>query len=200
MKRQNQTRRRQTREGVPGVLLLLAVVAALALGGCQNTSPKVRVENYRPGPGGTLGRIEIAASELEVGLTELFERLEEQYGPYAYGPVIKDYLPAFQEGLYYHGYAVVERLNVNGASIHILASFRVDRQPAVLRIEAYQDGVERPVVVLDNAYYVRLDEAETTAATGGQSPMGTRGQEVRPEFTMRTATSGELGQSGRRDR
>ena len=181
-------------------MVAFAAVLAGLFGGCQDKGPEVQVKNYRPQAGGTLGRIEIAASELEVGLTALFERLEGLYGPYAYGPVIKDYLPAFQEGLYYHGYAAVERLNVNGASIHILVSFRVDRQPAVLRIEAYQDGVESPVVVLDNAYYVQLAGAEATMTESGQPSIGASGGAPEPDFMMSAAGNGEPGESGRRDR
>ena len=101
-----------------------------------------------------LGRIDIAQEELEMGLSRLFEQLIQHTGPVNYQPIIKDYIPIIQKGLYYSGFCGIRKLNLNSATVDIDIYFRIDKKPAALRIEAYLNGSTRPAVTLANHYNV----------------------------------------------
>jgi len=101
-----------------------------------------------------LGRIDIAQEELEMGLTRLFEQLIQHTGPVNYQPIIKDYIPIIQKGLYYSGFCGIRKLNLNSATVDIDIYFRIDKKPAALRIEAYLNGSTRPAVTLANQYSI----------------------------------------------
>jgi len=101
-----------------------------------------------------LGRIDIAQEELEMGLSRLFEQISQHTGPVNYQPIIKDYIPAIQKGLYYNGFCSIRKLNLNSATVDIDIYFRIDTKPAALRIEAYLNGSTRPSVTLANHYSI----------------------------------------------
>ena len=101
-----------------------------------------------------LGRIDIAQEELEMGLSRLFEQLIRHTGPVNYQPIIKDYIPVIQKGLYYSGFCGIRKLNLNSATVDIDIYFRIDTKPPALRIEAYLNGSTRPAVILANHYNV----------------------------------------------
>jgi hypothetical protein len=101
-----------------------------------------------------LGRIDIAQEELETGLSRLFEQISQHTGPVNYQPIIKDYIPAIQKGLYQSGFCGIRKLNLNSSTVDIDIYFRIDTKPAVLRIEAYLNGSTCPMVTLANQYNV----------------------------------------------
>lgn len=101
-----------------------------------------------------LGRIDIAQEELEMGLSRLFEQIGQHTGSVNYQPIIKDYIPAIQKGLYYSGFCSIRKLNLNSSTVDIDIYFRIDSEPAALRIEAYLNGSTRPAVTLANHYNV----------------------------------------------
>ena len=101
-----------------------------------------------------LGRIDIAQEELEPGLTRLFEQICQHTGSVNYQPIIKDYLPAIQQGLYYSGFCSIRKLHLNSSTVDIDIYFRIDSEPAALRIEAYLNGSTRPTVTLANHYNI----------------------------------------------
>ena len=101
-----------------------------------------------------LGRIDIAEEELEMGLSRLFEQISQHTGPVNYQPILKDYIPAIQKGLYYNGFCSIRKLNLNSATVDIDIYFRIDTKPAALRIEAYLNGSTSPSVTLANHYQV----------------------------------------------
>ncbi len=101
-----------------------------------------------------LGRIDISREELEMGLSRLFEQISLHTGPINYQPIMKDYIPAIQKGLYYNGFCSIRKLNLNSATVDIDIYFRIDMNPAELRIEAYLNGSTRPAVMLANRYSI----------------------------------------------
>jgi len=137
------------------LVLLLSLLLASPLG-CNDSRYSVPITtiDQRKLDFEQLGRIDIAQEELEMGLSRLFEQLIQHTGPVNYQPIIKDYIPIIQKGLYYSGFCGIRKLNLNSATVDIDIYFRIDKKPASLRIEAYLNGSTRPAVTLANHYNV----------------------------------------------
>jgi len=103
---------------------------------------------------GRLGRVDVPAEDLEIGLIQIFQRLEQQVGNFDYQPIIQDYVPLIRKSLYDSGFCGIRRLNLNNAVVDIDFSFRVDHSPATLNIEVFINGQTQPAFTLVNKYRV----------------------------------------------
>jgi len=142
------------KQSIPSVFVLGLLLASLF--GCNDGGYSVPITtiDQRKLDFEQLGRIDIAQEELELGLSRLFEQISQHTGPVHYQPIIKDYIPAIQKGLYYNGFCSIRKLNLNSATVDIDIYFRIDTNPAALRIEAYLNGSTRPSVTLANHYRI----------------------------------------------
>jgi hypothetical protein len=151
----------------------LPLAAMCLLAGCQQQATSLRTSDLRPRLGRDIARADVPEAELETGLYALFDQLALHLGPYPYVPVVKNYLPALREGLFYHGYAVVQRLNVNDATVDIIISFHSAAAPALV-IEAFCDGMEHPIASVQNQYHFAQGPGEyTPAAAPALTPIST---------------------------
>ena len=140
----------------PVTLAFILISLLASLFGCNDGGHSVPITtiDQRKLDFEQLGRIDIAREELELGLSRLFEQISQHTGPVNYQPILKDYIPAIQKGLYHNGFCSVRKLNLNSATVDIDIYFRIDTQPAALRIEAYLNGSTRPTVTMANHYQV----------------------------------------------
>ena len=103
---------------------------------------------------GRLGRVDVPAEDLEIGLIQVFQHLERQVGVFDYQPLIQDYVPLIHKSLYDSGFCGIRKLNLNGTTVDMDISFRIDHSPPTLNIEVFIDGETQPTFTLVNRYLV----------------------------------------------
>lgn len=99
-------------------------------------------------------RIDIDQECVEEGLGQLFTRMAETYGPFESEPLIRDYAPMIQQGLYRHGFCSIENLHIHGQTFDIDIFFLAEPNPSSLNLAAFVKGQLYPVISLANRYYV----------------------------------------------
>jgi len=134
--------------------ILLTIVLLVLPSACQNQThpiPIATINHLTPEPS-RLGRIDLPQQDLELGLTQTFQRLTEQIGSLDYEPIVQNYAPLVRKSLYNNGFCGIRRLNLNGATIDLDIYFLIDKTPATLNIDVYIDGSTRPTFTLTNKY------------------------------------------------
>jgi hypothetical protein len=127
----------------------------LISGGCQKSSLPISVVDHRQAVMKKCSRIDIESESIEQGLRELFTQIAEQYGPFDSEPIIQDYTPLIQHGLYLNGFCSIQNLKINAVIFDIDIFFLTERTPSSLNIVAFQQGNSHPVLSLSNHYYVQ---------------------------------------------
>ena len=152
-----------TRRNLNHYLLIWTLITSLvvpgllfSLTGCRsNNHPvPVSVTDYRRHSARNYGRIDVSKYALEQGLKEVFEQMQQRFGPFDYEPIIKDYSPLIRQGLYQSGFCSIQHLNIAGATIDIDIFFRVDQPQPSMNMEVFIDGQLEPTFGLVNPYYI----------------------------------------------
>jgi len=119
----------------------------------------IRISDNRTVTMKDYGRVNIPEKELAKGLRDVFKQMEKQFGPIQYEPIIKDYVPFVRQGLHDCGFCSIQQLNINGVTIDIDISFRVDSPQPALNIAVFANGKLAPEYGLVNPYFVAAEEA-----------------------------------------
>ena len=136
--------------------ILFASSMVFMLIGCMYQSQPVPIANIdkRTELTNRLGRIDIPAEDLELGLGRAFGRLAGLVGEIDYQPLLKDYVPVIRKSLYDSGFCGIRKLNLNGTTVDMDISFRIDHSPPTLNIEVFIDGETQPSFTLVNRYLI----------------------------------------------
>ena len=137
-------------------VILIASSFAFISAGCIYQPQPVPIANIdkRTELANRLGRIDMPAEELELGLGRAFQRLASLVGEIDYQPIVKDYVPVIRKSLYDSGFCGIRKLNLNGTTVDMDISFRIDHSPPTLNIEVFINGETQPTFTLVNRYLV----------------------------------------------
>ncbi len=137
-------------------VILIASAFAFMSVGCIYQPQPVPIANIdkRTELTNRLGRIDMPAEELELGLGRAFGRLASLVGDIDYQPLVKDYVLVIRKSLYDSGFCGIRKLNLNGTTVDMDISFRIDHSPPTLNIEVFIDGETQPTFTLVNRYLV----------------------------------------------